>query len=190
MNAPTKIVLGKVPGKPVRFSYLNVFTPRLNAQNQKQEYSVSLLVPKTNTEDVALIKAAIKAAIDKEFTANGKKPGPQAWNPLRDGDKDTKQDGSPLGAEAKGCYVVSAKMDADRGKPGVVDAQMQPVLDPKGVVSGDWGLASINFYGYSKGTGGVGAGLHNIMKVKDGEPLGSQSRPEDDFAGVEADFLS
>ena len=42
-------------------------------------------------------------------------------------------------------------------------------------------------------TKGLFAGLNNLQKIRDGEPLGGKSRPEDDFAtdfDDEEDFLS
>ena len=35
---------------------------------------------------------------------------------------------------------------------------------------------------------GIACGLNNLQKIRDGEPLGGKSRPEDDFA--DEDFLS
>jgi hypothetical protein len=46
--------------------------------------------------------------------------------------------------------------------------------------------ASVNFYAFnSNGNRGVACGLNNIQKLRDGEPLGGRSRPEDDFADRE-----
>ena len=62
------------------------------------------------------------------------------------------------------------------------------------VSSGDagvYGRASINFYAFnSNGNKGIACGLNNLQKVRDGEPLGGKSRPEDDFADEDEDFLS
>ena len=49
----------------------------------------------------------------------------------------------------------------------------------------------VNFYAYATKTAkGIACGLNNLMKVKDGEPLGGHSRAEDDFADIDDDFLS
>lgn len=187
----TKAVIGATPGKPVRFSYVNLFAPRKNDKNGNMEYSVTLLIPKTNTEDVEKIRKAIGAEMSATFTAKGKKSGPLVWNPLRDGDTDVKPtNGESYGPEAKGCYILSAKTNADKGQPGIVDAKLQKIFDSKELTSGDWGAASVNLSGYDTGNGGVGCYINNVQKLKPGEPLSSTSRAEDDFTAVTEDFLS
>jgi len=77
-------------------------------------------------------------------------------------------------------------------KPGVVDADRNPILDTNELYSGIIGRASVTFYAYnSSGNRGIACGLNNIQKLADGTPLGGHSRPEDDFAddADEEDFL-
>ena len=52
--------------------------------------------------------------------------------------------------------------------------------------------ASINLYAFnSNGNKGIACGLNNLQKIRDGEPMGSRSRAEDDFAtDDDEDFLS
>lgn len=52
--------------------------------------------------------------------------------------------------------------------------------------------ASINFYAFNNNSNkGIACGLNNLQKIRDGEPLGDESRAEDDFAtSDEDDFLS
>ena len=106
--------------------------------------------------------------------------------PLRDGDKDRKGDDA-----YKNAYFVNANSTS---KPGVVDADKQPILDTSELYSGIIGRASINFYAYnSNGNRGIACGLNHIQKLADGTPLGSKTRPEDDFADLDdddEDFLS
>jgi hypothetical protein len=84
-------------------------------------------------------------------------------------------------------YFLNAKSDR---KPGIVDKDLNEILDPDEVYSGCWGRASINFYPYDfNGNRGVGVGLNNIQKLKDGERLGAAlATAEDDFGdGFEDD---
>src|SRR5699024_3214643 len=76
--------------------------------------------------------------------------------------------------------------------PGVVDANLDPILERSEVYSGVYGRASINFYAFnSNGNKGIACGLNNLQKIRDGESLGGKSRAEDDFAtSVDDDFLS
>ena len=73
-----------------------------------------------------------------------------------------------------------------------MDKKVQPILDQSEVYSGCYGRISVTFYGYnSNGNRGIAAGLGNIQKLKDGEPLGSRSNAAEDFDTVEDDdFLS
>lgn len=72
---PTKVVTGK----NTRFSYLIVNEPKaINGGTPK--YSVSLIIPKSDTVTVEKIKAAIKAAYDEgqgKLKGNGKSVPPR-----------------------------------------------------------------------------------------------------------------
>ena len=103
--------------------------------------------------------------------------------PLRDGDAERPDDEAYANA-----YFVNANSAT---APGIVDADRQPILDTSEVYSGVYGRASINFYAFnSNGNKGIACGLNNLQKIRDGEPLGGKSRPEDDFADEDEDFLS
>lgn len=180
---PTKVVTGK----DTRWSYCNAWEPKsINGGTPK--YSVSLLIPKTDTVTVEKIKAAIKAAYDEgqsKLKGNGKSvPALSAIKtPLRDGDLERPDD-----AAYADSYFVNANSAT---APGIVDAACQPIIDRSEVYSGVYGRASINFYAFnSNGNRGIACGLNNLQKIRDGEPLGGKSRAEDDFADDDDDFLS
>ncbi|WP_426292029.1 DUF2815 family protein [Dyadobacter endophyticus] len=173
----TKVVTGLV-----RFSYANVFEPRANDEG-KLSYSCSLIIPKSDTATISAIRKAIAAA--KEQGKSSKWDGvipPTMRDTLRDGDLERPNDPA-----YKGAYFINANANADR-RPNVVDANVQPILDRNDFKSGDYGRASLNFFPFkAKGNKGVGVGLNSVQKLKDGEPLGSVSRPEEDFA-VSVDY--
>ena len=60
---PTKVVTGK----HTVFSYLNVNEPKTPIGGGTPKYSVSLIIPKSDTATIAKIRAAIKAAYDEYF---------------------------------------------------------------------------------------------------------------------------
>lgn len=189
-----KVVLGREKDKPVRFSYLNVHEPRLNSESGKMEFSVMVLIPKSNTEDVKVLKDTIKQLVHQQWTAEKKPVPPKFWNPLRDGDTDLKNDGSSYGEEAKGCYLLNCKTGED-SPPNVVGTTKGAdgkyvKLARKDIKSGDWGRVSVMLGVYLKGTTGVGAYLSSVQLTKEGEPLGSQSSAEDDFKDFEDDDLA
>lgn len=189
----TLVTLGSI-ASPVRFSYLHVFEPKLNTQNNKEEKSVTLLIPKSNTADVEKVKSFLEQVKRELYTSKKKVVPPKWWNPLRDGDKDTKQDGSPLGAECRGHYLLSAKADPDYDVPVVnttKDAAGNRVrIGPKDIKSGDFGIARVNLYSYVKGDHGCGAGLVTLMLTRQGDSLGgSRETPEQAFADIGDDDI-
>jgi hypothetical protein len=70
-----------------------------------------------------------------------------------------------------------------KSAPGVVDKALNEIIDKEEFYSGCWGRASINFFPYdSNGNRGIGVGLNNVQKLKDGDRLGgSRASAEDDF---------
>ena len=180
---PTKVITGV----KTRWSYANVWEPKsINGGSPK--YSVSLIIPKSDTKTVTAVKNAIQAAYDEgqsKLKGNSKSvPALSAIkNPLRDGDAERPDD------EAyKDSYFINANSAT---APGIVDAARQPILECSEVYSGVYGRASINFYAFnSNGNKGIACGLNNLQKISDGEPLGGKTRAEDDFADEEEDFLN
>ena len=177
---PTKVITGV----NTRWSYVNAWEPK-SINGGAPKYSVSLIIPKSDTKTIEKIQAAIQAAYDEgqdKLKGNGKSvPALSVLKtPLRDGDAERPDD------EA---YADSYFINANSGTaPGIVDADRQPILDRSEVYSGVYGRASINFYAFnSNGNKGIACGLNNFQKIRDGEPLGGKSRAEDDFASEEED---
>ena len=162
----TRVVTGKV-----RFSYFSALSARKNEMNGKEEFSTQVLVPKSDTETVSALKKAAKEALTAKF---GDKIPKTVRNPLRDGDTETKSDGSPLGPEYAGHFYFNTK---SLTKPGAVDAHGHDILGSQDIVSGDYGRVSLNAYAYDQaGNKGVSFGLNNIMLVAKGDSLGG-SKP-------------
>ena len=183
VNNPMKVITGP----NTRWSYANVWEAKsINGGTPK--FSVSLIIPKSDTATIAKIRAAIEAAYkegEAKLKGNGRSvPALSVLKtPLRDGDTERPDDEAYANA-----YFVNANSAT---APGIVDADRQPILDRSEVYSGVYGRASINFYAFnSNGNRGIACGLNNLQKISDGEPLGGKSRPEDDFAEEEEDFLS
>ena len=180
---PTKVITGV----KTRWSYANVWEPK-SINGGAPKYSVSLIIPKSDTKTVTAVTNAIQAAYDEgqsKLKGNSKSvPALSAIkNPLRDGDAERPDD------EAyKDSYFINANSAT---APGIVDAARQPILERSEVYSGVYGRASINFYAFnSNGNKGIACGLNNLQKISDGEPLGGKTRAEDDFADEEEDFLN
>lgn len=168
----TKVITGKV-----RFSYVNIFRSRAFTADQEAKYSICLLIPKKDKATIAKLQAAIDEAVEDGIASKwgGKKPA-NLKLPLRDGDEE-RADEAP---EYKGMYFLNANSTQ---KPGVVDKDVNEILDPDDVYSGCWGRASINFYAFNtNGNRGIGVGLNNIQKLQDGDRLGTaRDSAENDF---------
>ncbi len=177
-----------ITGPNTRWSYANVWDPK-SINGGAPKYSVSLIIPKSDTATIEKINAAIQAAYEEgesKLKGNGKTVPPLAAikTPLRDGDVERPDD-----AAYADSYFINAN---SASAPGIVDANRQPIIDRSEVYSGVYGRASINLYAFnSNGNKGIACGLNNLQKIKDGEPLGGKASAESDFAtDDEDDFLS
>ena len=177
---PTKVITGPA----TRWSYANVWDPK-SINGGAPKYSVSLIIPKSDTKTVEKIQAAIQAAYEEgqsKLKGNGKSvPALSVLKtPLRDGDMERPDD--PAYADS---YFINANSAT---APGIVDADRNPIMERSEVYSGVYGRASINLYAFnSNGNKGIACGLNNLQKIRDGEPLGGHCRAEDDFETEEDD---
>lgn len=185
----TKNPMKVITGKDTRWSYANVWEPK-SINGGVPKFSVSLIIPKSDKKTIEAIKKAIEAAYkegEAKLKGNSRSVPPleSIKTPLRDGDTERPDD------EA---YANSFFLNANSTtQPGIVDANVQPILTRSEVYSGVYGRASINFYAFnSNGNRGIACGLNNLQKIRDGEPLGSRTSAEDDFADFaeDDDFLS
>ena len=173
-----------ITGTGTRLSYFHGWEP-ISINGGAEKYSVSVLIPKSDTETVSAINAAIDAAIEEGVAKfGGKKPNKAAIKlPLRDGDVERDDEAYKVH------WFINAKSTT---APQIVDRQVKPILDRSEVYSGCYARVSLNFFAFnSNGNKGIACGLGNIQKVRDGEPLGGKSTAADDFATLaDDDFLA
>lgn len=172
----TSVRLGEV-----RFSYTAVFQPKKNDDGTPSKYGVCIIIPKEDTETVNLVKEAIDAAKQRgKLEKWGGKIPANVKSCLRDGDIDREDD------EAfAGCYFLNA---SSRNKPGVKvleDGVVSEALDDEDFYSGCYGAVTLDFFPYeSSGNKGVGAGLNNVIKTRDGDRLSGGRSADEDFADL------
>ena len=157
----------------VRLSYVHLFKPYAAMQGQEEKFSVTVLVPKSDTDTMARINAAIEAAKQRGISEkwNGQCP-PIVPNPVYDGDGVRPSDGMAFGPECKGHWVFTASAKADY-PPEVVDKMGNPIINQSEVYSGMYGRVNVNFFPYAfGGKKGIGCGLGPVQKLRDGEVLG------------------
>ena len=178
-NIATKVLTGEV-----RLSYVNLVTPREAQAGGKPKYSVTLLIPKTDHDTIADITTSMSKAYDEGVTKKWGGAKPSVKMIMHDGDK-LRPSGVPFGEECKGHYVITASSVM---KPQVVGMDnINCELAPTDIYSGMYARVTLNFYPFdTAGNKGIGCGLGNVMKTRDGEPLAGGASAASDFAGVGA----
>lgn len=172
-TASTKVVTGVV-----RLSFVHLLEPSEDL-NGNMKYSAMVLIPKKDKDTIDKIhaaeKAALEAAIPTKF--NGTKPK-NLKRVFRDADEELDLDKYP---EAEGHMFMNV---SNKTKPGLVDENVQPVMDPGAVYSGVYARVSVNAFAYNaQGSKGLSFGLNNVMVLGYGEPLGGVgASAESDFA--------
>lgn len=177
----TKVVTGEV-----RLSYVNLWEPKASLGGGKEKYSASVIIPKSDKKTLEAIQKAIDAATEEGIGKfGGKKPNPKTIKlPLRDGDEERDDEAY------KNSYFLNANSIT---QPQIVDRRVQPIVETSEIYSGIYARVSLNFYAFNtNGNKGVAAGLGNVQKLRDGDPLGGRTNASDDFDSLdeEDDFLS
>ena len=182
-NIATKVLTGEV-----RLSYANLTTPRAPQQGGEPKYSVTLLIPKTDAATIANINASIKAAYEDGVSKKWGGAHPTPKQIVHDGDG-LRPSGMPFGDECKGHWVLTA---STKNKPQVVGIDnLDCELAPSDIYSGMFARVTINFFAYdTAGSKGVGCGLGNVLKTRDGEALAGGASAASDFEGLGQSFAA
>lgn len=175
---PRRVATGEV-----RLSYAHLIEPYTSPKNPggKPKYSVTLLIPKTDTETKKQIADAMNAAYENGVQNKWKGARPAMKSPLiYDGDG-VRPYGQPFGDECKGCWVITASSGR---KPGVCDINSPNTeLLPQDIYSGMYARVTMSFYNPMQGNP-VACSLDNVFKTRDGEPLSGGPSASQDFAGL------
>ena len=174
----TQVVTGEC-----RLSFVRLLEPVAMKEGDTPKYSVTAIIPKSDTKTIEAIKAAIQAAAEagaqKHF--GGRVPTNVA-NTFKDGDTAIDDLGTlqkEKYPEYENSYYIRL---STKFKPKVLDTNMQEIMEPSEIYSGMYGKVSMSFFAYSgDGKRGISANLGNVMKTRDGEPLGG-TLSGDEFA--------
>lgn len=171
MNELTNVTTGEV-----RLSYVHLFKPYAAMQGQEEKYSCTILVPKSDTDTMGRIHAAIEAAKQRGISDKwGGVCPPIVPTPVYDGDGVRPSDGMAFGPECKGHWVFTASAKADY-PPEIVDRMANPIINQSEVYSGMYGRVNVTFFPYAfGGKKGIGCGLGPVQKLRDGEALGGSA---------------
>lgn len=170
-----------------RVSWPNIFTAKRNDLSGKDEFSLVALFKKgenLKTLETEILAAANdkwgagsigKGTVGYTFTPVGK-PAFVIRMPFKDqGTPNQKTGLIPAGYEP-GALCCNLKSIT---RPGLVDQNLQDIIDASQFYAGCYARAYVNAYAYDqKGNRGISLGLGAIQKVKDGEPLGNKVNPQ------------
>lgn len=170
-----------------RMSYPHLFETHYNELAKRDQYDIVMLFDK---KDKTLLKPMydLMAQVAKfRFGANIK----GLINPIKDGDTSVNGSGALI-KEKNPTYEGMMVLNCwTKNKPGVASTQRDSkgklilIQDSDEIYGGCYGRAEINCYAYEKGQNrGIAFGLIHVQKVKDGDPFGNRSKPEDAFASV------
>lgn len=163
----------------VRFSFVHAFEAAPTPSGD-MKFSVCCMLPMTDKAGYEALMKGINAAILKGIEKNtfSKAQANNLRLPLRNGTKEFEAE--DRGPEFKDMWFFNA---SSKNQPGVVGADLQPIMDANEFYSGCWGHADINFFPYNTaGNRGIGVGLNNLMKKEDDDRLDGRMKAEDAFA--------
>ena len=141
----TKIVLQNVV-----ISFPNLFTPRAPKGSDTVRYSASLILPQN--VDWSAIKTAVATATAEKWPQGAPATLKSQISQVMEG-------------PYKGHYAISANASVDH-KPTTVDQNLAPIMDTSAIFAGCIVNAQVSFFGYDKGSNGVGVGLNMVQLVK------------------------
>lgn len=171
-------IMSKATTGKARIAYANIWEPKKD-KNGKEKYSVMVLIPKTDLETLDKIRVAVESCYtESKDTLKGKGVSCPALGaihtPLRDGDEEHPGEELYSGMmflNASGIYA-----------PDIIDSNKEDITDHEEVYSGCYCRVSLGFYAYNtNGSKGIACSLRAIMKIADGERLGSKGSARDDF---------
>jgi hypothetical protein len=175
--------MSKIVTPEFRGSFVHLLEPHAIkvASGEKQpeaRYQITIPIPKSSP-----FWKKLDALIDDTAKAKWGKIPPKLKTPKKDGD-----DGDGEGnvrPEFAGTWSIQA---TSKNKPGIVDANLQPVMSADEIYSGAWYRCSIRAYAWDHPTGGKGVSvaLDNVMKVKDDEAFSGRTNAASDFADFAA----
>lgn len=164
----------------VELNYCHLFEPAAGMNGGDPKYSVQIRIPKTDTQTIEMLTAAIDAAKAQGVSSKwgGKRPG-NLKLPLRDGDVDYPDDETMRGKMFFNC--------SSKNKPGVqvLEGGSRHDAMPDEVQSTDLGCVSVNAFPYdASGSKGVALGLNNVIRTQEGPRTFGAPSADADFGDL------
>ena len=153
-----------------RVSFPKIFSP-----DDKNKFGLAMLFPKETT-DISVLMSEVDRVVKEKYP---KGAPDNLMRSVHDGDTKTRE-------EQEGMWYVNAK--AGKYRPGLIDQNLQPIVDEAEFYPGCWARAVVNVFSWEDpkhGTKGISVGVRNIQKIRDDEPLISRVKAEDEFGAVQ-----
>lgn len=153
-----------------RAAFVGLFRATAPKENPdgKKKYSIrAVFMPST---DLSAMKSAAKTAASEKWGNNVPKS-------MRSPFRLNEELDNPIPGVPDDAIIMTFSANEDR-RPGLVDAQLQDIIDDSEVYSGAWFRAQVRAYAYEQaGNRGVAFGLENVQKLRDDDPLGGGRVP-------------
>lgn len=154
-----------------RAAFVGLFkatAPKDNPNGAKKYSMRAVFMPDA---DLSLLKEQAKIAAEKKWGA-GKVP-----KTIRSPFRTNEELENPIPGVPDDAVVMTFSANEDR-RPGLVDKNLQDIIDDSDVYAGAWFRAQVRAYAYDNaGNKGVSFGLQNVQKIRDDEPLGKGKAP-------------
>lgn len=161
----------------VRLAFPALFEPAPVVKGDARlKYQATLVV--ANDDDLASIEQLAKDAWTAKFPGKAFPKRGKRGNPIHEADEMSEDvEGFPAGS-----YFVRA---SSKFRPGVVDANTDPIVDREDVYAGCYVRVQLSAYAWEHETGkGVSFNLGHVQKVKDGERIDGRTDASEVFGAV------
>lgn len=153
-----------------RAAFVGIFkaTAPKDQPDGKKKYSIrAVFMPNA---DLAAMKQQAKVAAEEKWGNNIPKT-------MRSPFRLNEELDNPIPGVPDDAVVMTFSANEDR-RPGLVDANLNDIIDDSEVYAGAWFRAQVRPYAYeNKGNRGVAFGLENVQKTRDDDPLGRGKVP-------------
>lgn len=153
-----------------RAAYVGLFRPTAPRENPAGAKKYSMRAVFHPDTDLTALKKAAKAATEEKW-------GFVVPKNMRSPFRTNQELDNPIPGIGDDWVVMTFSANENR-RPGIVDANLQDIIDESECYSGAWYRAQVRPYVYQQsGNAGVSFGLENVQKLRDDEPLGSGRMP-------------
>lgn len=147
-------------------SFPALFTAKTPQGSNEAKFSCAILIA-PNDPQIAAINAAVETSSRDTFPSGFPAKGDKCFSTY-----DEKYRGKEYYDPKFSGYWVFTCTAKEADKPAVVNAQLQPIMDPSKVFPGAVVWVNAGISGYTKGTGGVGGWLNGVMVTDEEPPMG------------------